>query len=173
MVFLAQASVFYLLKQSQSLGDTRQKFDVADVEGRKQISSLKKQVANAQERDAEETKHEWPALTDQQISEWTKALAPSRGTTEVMHVIWAQDVEAKKLFRSLQKVGKAVGISVQNWGGSADGNKIEVRDLHGGVGKALVELFDKSGYPAVLQTQGVEWGTKSVEVYIPARPMQP
>lgn len=138
-----------------------------------EIGRLKTILNQFQTRAEEEEKREWPALSDQQINEWAAVLGPKRGNLKVISVHWSQDVEAKKLFRSLQAVGKLIGVSVQNWGGMADGDKIYVDDVNCGLGKPLVDLFGKAGYPVELNEKAATRGECQLAIYIPARTTQP
>jgi len=133
-----------------------------------EIARLRATVKTFEDQATEQNAREWPPLSDLQIKEWARVLAPYRGNVEAIVVIWAQDVEAKKLFRSLQSVGRAAGIPFENFGGSADDNgKITVADRNGQLGKAMVELFTKAGYPAVLEIR--EAYINRVTIYISDR----
>jgi hypothetical protein len=137
-----------------------------------EIGRLQSILKQFQARAQEEEKREWPPLSEKQIEEWAAVLGPIRGDLQVISVHWSQDVEAKKLFRSLQAVGKLIGVSVQNWGGLTDGEKIYIDDVHSGVGQAIADLFTKAGYPVELG-KGADYGKSHLAIYIPARSTQP
>jgi|ERR1700738_4020295 len=137
-----------------------------------EIKRLQAAVKGFQDRATEDQKHEWPALTEQQIKEWAVVLAPHRGGIKTFMIQWGQDVDAKKLFRSLQGVGKLIGISVYNSSGSVDGNKIGVENKHDELTRMLVDLFNKAGYPAELGTDAT-YTSEYVAILIPERPITP
>ncbi len=58
--------------------EARQKFleRVPRASEQEEIARLRTTVKQLQDNAAEENAHEWQPLTDQQIAEWAKALAP-------------------------------------------------------------------------------------------------
>jgi hypothetical protein len=94
---------------------------------------------------------EWPPLTDFQVAEWVKVLGPLHPKT--IRVIWGQEVEARRLFRSIQDVGKQIKCEVTANGGYADKPQITIhtRRKSNPVGPALVTLFTQyqQGGPSV------------------------
>lgn len=94
---------------------------------------------------------EWPPLTDFQIAEWVRVLGPLHPKS--IRIFWGQEVEARRLFRSIQDVGKQINCEVTANGGYADKPEITVhtRWKNNPVGPALVTLFTEyqRGGPSV------------------------
>ena len=136
-----------------------------------EIARLHATVKKFEDQATEQNAREWPPLSDREITEWATALAPF--DVRLINVHWGQDVECKRLFRSLQAVGIKIGAKVQNWGGMADGDKIEITvDRNSTVGPTLLELFKRSNYPAEMEksVSNAERGVNdNVGIFIPAK----
>lgn len=94
---------------------------------------------------------EWPPLTDFQTAEWVRVLGPLHPKS--IRIFWGQEVEAKRLFRSIQEVGKQINCEVTANGGYADKPQITIhtRRKNNLVGPALVTLLTEyqEGGPSV------------------------
>jgi hypothetical protein len=84
---------------------------------------------------------EWPPLTDFQAAEWVRVLSPLHPSR--IGIYWGQEVEARRLFRSIQEIGKQINCEVTANGGYADKPQITVhtRRKNNPVGPALVTLL--------------------------------
>ncbi len=110
---------------------------------------------------------EWPALSDQQIKEWAKALGGFK--IKSIYVYWGQEVEARRFFRSLQALGKELQCEVKASGGAADGNAISLLVARGDpAGPALLGLFQQLGWPVELATPE-KYSQGSIGVFIPQK----
>ena len=112
---------------------------------------------------------EWPPLTDEQIRSWATALAPHH--IPLLAVYWGQDVEAKKFFQSLQKVGKQAGFNVEAApGGTAGGKEFQIlAPSNAPVGSVLLNLVKALNVPAKLDYQQPSEVYTQLSLFIPAR----
>lgn len=55
----------------------------------------------------------WPALTDNQISEWVATLTPYK--IKSIRVIWWPETHAKLLFKSFQQIGIKIGCKITSY----------------------------------------------------------
>jgi hypothetical protein len=67
---------------------------------------------------------EWAPLTQTEIKEWVNRLSPL-GIKQI-DVFWSPEVEAKRLFLSLQDVGKRCGIPLYSMGNGTEPNTIKI-----------------------------------------------
>jgi hypothetical protein len=83
-------------------------------------------------------------------------------------VFWGPEVEARRFFQTLQKVGKRINVPVKAGMGQADGPDIELSAPKNTiVGPTLLMLFQKNGYRAKLtETEETE---RVVSIFIPDR----
>jgi hypothetical protein len=116
---------------------------------------------------------EWPPLTNEQIAEWVKALAPFH--LHPIRVIWGQEVEARRLFRTLQEIGGQLKCDVTAIGGYADKPEISVAinkgDPAGPVLQRLFQEYQKGGPSVAVTLEGIEDATE-ITIALPECPQR-
>ena len=133
--------------------------------------------ASVQIPHAIQDEREWPSLTDEQVAAWTKALKPFK--IAGIRVLWGQEVQATKLFHSLQEIGKRLQCRVISWGGSADTPEITIltgkESPYGNVFVQLLKDYAKAvNCPVKLeQTDGEVTDGTDVAIYLPDSPPWP
>ena len=172
VVFLFNALV---LTPKKMVEEARQKFleRVPRDSEQEEIARLRTTVKQLQDNAAEENAHEWQPLTDQQIAEWAKALAPYH--IPAIKVAWGRRVRAEKLFHSLQSIGaKLPGCNVQYFEGAyTEDKEIEILTSKSNpVGDVLIRLFETLHWPVKLEHDGTDTGPEKdlVVIFIPERP---
>ena len=114
-----------------------------------------------------QTRMEWQSLTDDQITEWAKTLAPYNLTGLYLEKI---DSNSDKLAGSLWKVGKKLNFSPSIQVNSYGPGITILASANYGAGNALVNLFASSlGYAAVLKSERMSDPT-SVMIFIGEKP---
>ncbi|CAN5763892.1 hypothetical protein BH20VER1_BH20VER1_08180 [soil metagenome] len=134
-----------------------------------EITRLNSIIQKLQARADEEELAEWPPLSEDQIEEWTTILAPRMQGIKVLFIHWGAEVKALRLFRSLQLLGKSLGVTVYNHSGAAEADKINVENIPGGLGVLFAELFRKAGYPSSVYDSHVGEDTTAMSIWIPAK----
>lgn len=119
---------------------------------------------------------EWPPLTGDEIAAWTKALAPFH--LSEIKVFWGQDVAARRLFHSLQEVGKGMQCSVVIGAGYTDTPEIGISTGNDdSLGLVLVKLFKDYlkglNCPVTSGPSGGEGISKNIAIYLPDSPPWP
>jgi len=89
-----------------------------------EISRLRSELKKYQDLAAQNAKTEWPKLTDKQIKEWVRQLEPYH--IKELAVFWGANTNPKNFFKSLQTVGKKLGIKVTSNSGGFKGTGIAV-----------------------------------------------
>jgi len=134
-----------------------------------QIARLRAAMKKFDERAAEEDADAWTPLSKEQISIWARELKqyPPRDIT----VFYSGGSNASRFFRSVQALGKQLGVKVNYGLGYADGSEIEISILAGDrFGLALSPLV-RGIYPVKLIERPVnpaEPDNGEVNIFLPA-----
>lgn len=154
-----------LLKDSK--GDNKPGADVF-VRLSAENSALRMEIAQLKTQISEDHSREWPPLSEEQIAVWTKKLTPHK--VKSLTVYWGQDVDAKYLYRSLQKLGAAIKAEVLPGTGNGVRHKIIVAASdQDQAAKLFVSLFNESHYPASLET-GPAMVTGDIHIFLGEKP---
>jgi hypothetical protein len=131
-------------------------------------SELRKEVAQLRTQVSEDRAREWPAFTEDQIQAWAEHLGGFQ--IKSITVFWGQNVDAKYLYRSIQKLGAALKVEVLPGGGNGLRHQIIVHaSVQDQAAIAWVKLLKEAKYPTVLQaSDGVPAG--EISVFIGERP---
>jgi hypothetical protein len=115
----------------------------------KEIKTLEKEITILKATSlAIDYDDEWHPLTDNEIADWHLALSGSHIIS--ISVYWGQDVQAKKLFKSLQTLGALLEAPVRAELGHADqANQIEIDASQHDLAASVLEKLLCAKYPDV------------------------
>ena len=104
---------------------------------------------------------EWPSLTDEQITQWTKTLEPFQ---IAQLLIWYENqIDAQKIFKSFQKIGENLKAKVSHASASLSVNsQLSVQANHE-VCAALEDLCNKVG---TTEFEKMSHSFRSVRIWI-------
>jgi len=87
----------------------------------------------------------WPPLDNKDVLQFAQAL--SQFKVSKFEVLWAQEIDAARFFRSLQAVGKADGFTVESSGGNAGSSGINLyANPDDPCGKVIADFLNSHGY---------------------------